>query len=148
MLEQGKLRGWDHHPAVIKIDGRELKLVKEEKGWASWIPDTELGRETFTRQVLCPEGPRAWARAEKQEVLEELQTRIENSAVLVKATMLATRNESKFKISDDITRMECWELVSRVKRKFDARIDAMPSGKVVKKRPIKNFWIDGKVSEP
>ena len=37
--------------------------------------------------------------------------------------------------------------VQGVKRKFEARIGVMPSGKVVKKRPIKKLWIDGKVSE-
>ena len=91
-----------------------------DQWWASWILDTEQEREKkdkITRQILCPERPRACAGEEKQKVQEELQTMIENSAVSVKATTLATRSVIEFKIPDDISRMEaaanCWEPVSR-----------------------------------
>ena len=77
----------------------------------------------------------------------------------MKATTLATRSESKVKIPDDSGRMEAANLrepVSRkvlrtrargAKRKLEARIGAIPTGKVVEKRPIKKSWIDGKVRE-
>ena len=45
---------------MVKIEGNEVKVMKRRKGWAGWVPESEEERQKFKKQVLCPEGSRAW----------------------------------------------------------------------------------------
>ena len=74
-------------------------MRKGKKGWAGWIPKTDVDR-------LCLDGSREWerggGRGDGQEGgWEALQARLEEAAAEVKATATATRNKIKFNIPDE-----------------------------------------------
>ena len=59
LLNKGRLGAWDHYPVVVKVEGKELKLVQGENGWAGWVSNTEEERRKLKTQVFCPEGSQA-----------------------------------------------------------------------------------------
>ena len=46
-LNRTRFRTWDHFPVVVKVEGKELKVKKEKKGLAGWIPESEDERQKF-----------------------------------------------------------------------------------------------------
>ena len=60
-----------------------------------------------------------------------LQARVEGAAVEIKATTLASRNKNKF-----ILRKKA----QKARREFDARVGALPRGKVVKEPVVTKLW--------
>ena len=79
----------------------------------------------------------------------------------VKATTLASRNKNKFMVPDEIRELasvaaQCRDPVKRrvlrrkaqkARREFDARVGALPRGKVVKKPVVTKLWVNGRANE-
>ena len=96
------MRTWNHFPKVVKTDAKELKVKKEKKGWAGWIPKSDEERQKFQESALCPTGSRGWVDDGHEGGLEVSQERLEGAAAVVKATTMATRNKNKFKVPAEI----------------------------------------------
>ena len=126
-----------------------MRVRKWKKGWAGWTPVSADEERKFQELCLCPEGSRSWCDANEVSGLEALQARLEGAVVEVKATTLASRNKNKFMVPDEIRELaslaaQCRDPVKRrvlrrkaqkARREFDARVGALPRGKVVK-----NLW--------
>ena len=76
--------------------GNEFKVVKRENRAGMGGPNSEDERQRLKKQVLCPEGSRAWVDDGLEGRVESLQERLE--AAEVKAATTATRNKNKVQI--------------------------------------------------
>ena len=146
---------------VVKIKGREMRVRKGKKGWTGWTPVSADEERTFKEPCLCPEGSRSWCDANEVCGLEALQATLEGAVVEVKATTLASRNKNKFMVPKEIREFaspaaQCRDPVKRrvlrkkaqkARRGFDARVAALPRGKVVKKPVLTKLWVNGRATE-
>ena len=146
---------------VVKIDEKEMREKREKKGWAGWTPVSEDEERKFKELYLCFDGSRSWCDDDTVTGLEALQARVEGAAVEIKATTLASRNKNKFMVPEEIREMaslaaKCRDPARRkVLRKkaqkargeFDARMGALPRGKVVKKPVVMKLWVNGRATE-
>ena len=156
-LNKTRIRTWDHFPVVVKIEERKMRVRKRKKGWAGWTPVSEDVKEL----CLCPKGSRSWCDANEVSGLEALQARLEGAVVEVKATTLASRNKNKFMVPEEIRELasvaaQCRDPVKRrvlrkkaqkSRREIDARVGALPRGKVVKKPVVTKLWVNGRAIE-
>ena len=53
-LNKVRFRTLDHFPVIVKIEGKDLRTKKRVKGWAGWIPRSEVQNSKFQERVLCP----------------------------------------------------------------------------------------------
>ena len=85
----------------------------------------------------------------------------EETAAQVKATTTASRNNKKYKLPDEIRKMsalaaQCRDpvrkkvlrkLAHKARREFDARVGALPRGKIVTKPVVTKLWVNGRATE-
>ena len=90
-----------------------------------------------------------------------MQTRLDGAVVEVKATSLESWNKNKFMVPEEIRELasvaaQCRDPVKRrvlrkkaqkARREFDARVVALPRGKVVKKPVVTKLWVNGRATE-
>ena len=104
---------------------------------------------------ICLDGIRGWIDDVKDDGLEALQSRLEGAVAQVKATTMASRNNKKFMVPDEI-RAQCRDPVRRkvlrekaqkARTEFDARAGALPSGKIIKKPVVTKLWVNGRATE-
>ena len=79
-LNKVRLRTWDHFPVVVKIEGRDLRAKKGAKGWAGWIPNSEVEKCRFQELVLCSGDGRVGTPKDEDGGLVALQERLEEAA--------------------------------------------------------------------
>ena len=146
---------------VVKIEGREMRVKKGKKGWAGWTSVSEDEERRFKELCLCPEGSRSWCDANEVSGLEALQARVEGAAVEVLAAALASRDKNKFMVPEEIRELaslaaQCRDPVKRrvlrkkaqkARNEFDARVGALPRGKVVKKLVVTKLCVNGRATE-
>ena len=75
------------------------------KGWAGWIPRSEVEKSKFQELVLCSSGGRNDSGKDEHDGLVALQERLEAAAAALKATTTALRNRNKFTVLDEIRDM-------------------------------------------
>ena len=56
--EQSKTLYLGPFPVIVKIEGKDLRTKNGVKGWAGWIPGSEVEESKFQELVLCPSGDR------------------------------------------------------------------------------------------
>ena len=81
-LNKTRMRTWYHLP-VVTIDGRELWVKMEKKGWAGWTPKSEDERLKSQEIVLFPKVSREWVDDGQEGGLTVLQERLEEAAAVV-----------------------------------------------------------------
>ena len=60
--------------------GKDLRTKKGVKGWASWIPRSEVENIKFQELVLCPKGDRTKIPRDERDGLGVLQERLEGGS--------------------------------------------------------------------
>ena len=160
-LNKVRIRTWDHFPVVVKIEEKEMRMRKGKKSWAGWSTVSDVEEKKFQELCLCPAGTRSWIDDVKDDGLVALQSRLEGAVAQVKATTTASRNNKKFMVPDEIREMaalaaQCRDPVRRkvlrkkaqkARREFDARVGALPRGKVIKKPVVTKLWVNVRASE-
>ena len=150
-------------PSLLDCEnrGKDLRTKKGVRGWAGWIPRSEVEKSKFQELVLCPSEGRAEIREEEHDGLAVLQDRLEKAAAAIKATTTALQNENKFAVPDEIREMggeaaKCRDLVRRkllrksarkARRVFEAGTAVLPGGKVIHRPVVTKLWINGRASE-
>ena len=71
-----------------------------------------------------------------------MQARLEGAVVVIKATTMASRNKNK-----PARKRVLRKKALKARGEFEARMGALPRGKVVKKPVVTKLWVDGRATE-
>ena len=97
----------------------------------------------------------------KVDGLEALQSRLQQAVGQVKATTMVSRNRKKFAVPDEIREMaalaaRCRDPVRRnvsrkkaqkARREFEAKVGALPRGKIIRRPMVTKLWVNGRATE-
>ena len=153
-LNKVRLRTWDHFPVTVE-NGRDLRTKKGVKGWAVWIPRSEVEKSKFQELALCPNDDWTKILKDERDGLGASQDRLEEAAAAVKAITTAVRNRNKFTVPNEIREMaaeaaKCRDPLRRkpprkrtreARREFKAGGAVQPGGKVIHRLVVTKLWI-------
>ena len=106
-LNRVRFRTWDHFLVIIKIEGRELKTKRRDKGWARWAFVSEAEKAKFQEIVLCPRSDHhesSSGRAGEEDGLAVLHDRLVEAVAEEEATTTSSRNKNKCCVPEEIRR--------------------------------------------
>ena len=138
-----------------------MRIKRGKKSWAGWTPVSDVEEKKFQELSLCPDGTRSWIDDVTESGLVALQSRPEGTVAQVKATTTASRNNKKFKVPGEIRKMstlaaQCRDpvrrkvlrkLAQKARREFDARVGALPRGKIINNPVVTKLWVNGRATE-
>ena len=145
-LNKTRIRTWDHFPVVVKIEGREMRVRKGKKVWAGWTPVSENEERKFQERCLCPDGSRSCCDANEVQWPGGFAGKTGRCCRGGQGYYVEIRELSSMaaQCRDPVKRRVLRRKAQKARREFDARVGALPRGKVVKKPVVTKIWVDGR----
>ena len=160
-LNTVRIRTWDHFPVVVKFEGREMKFQKRKKAGQAGPPCPTWRRRSSRISACAPKDHAVGLMTRKKMVswpcnldwrLQQLKLRLlrQNPGTVKKIRVPEEIRECSTlaaQCRDPVKRKILRKKARKARREFDAKVGALPRGKIVNRPVVTKLWINGRASE-